>query len=150
MRGKWETTDISYDLYLVDPVTRETLELDAPHQMRGGTYAMGGTTECRLNITYNYGGHFDRVFEELPAPRPLAPEQMRRHYALTGETVTGIRTLYGLTGAESLPILNLAIARLKDDVSDDYWEATEGNSKRALLQLLALATLRPDGIWDGD
>ena len=141
---------MSYDLYLVDPVTRKTLELDAPHQMRGGTYAMGGTTEAHLNVTYNYGRHFWRVFEELPAPRPLAPEQMRRHYALTGETVTGIRTLYGLTGAESIPVLNRAIALLKDDVSDDYWEATEGNAKRALIQLRALATLRPDGIWDGD
>ena len=141
---------MSYDLYLVDPISRKTLELDAAHQMRGGTYAMGGTTECRLNITYNYAKHFWRVFEELPAPRPLAPEQMRRHYALTGETVTGIRTLYGLTGAESLPILDRAIAMLKDDATDDYWEATEGNAKRALLQLRALATLRPDGIWDGD
>lgn len=32
---------MSYDLYLVDPISRKTLELDAPHQMRGGTYAMG-------------------------------------------------------------------------------------------------------------
>ncbi len=137
---------MSYDLYLVDPISRKTLELDAPHQMRGGTYAMGGTPECRLNITYNYAEHFWRVFEELPAPRPLAPAWMHEE----GGPVGGIRTLYGLSGAESLPILNLAIARLKDDVSDDYWEATEGNAKRALMQLRALATLRPDGIWDGD
>lgn len=31
-----------------------------------------------------------------------------------------------------------------------YWEATEGNAKRALLQLLAMARMRPDGVWDGD
>ena len=141
---------MSYDIYLVDPITRKVLELDEPHFMRGGTYAVGGDTRAHLNITYNYGEHFWRVFEELPAPRPLAPEQMRRQYALTGETVTGIRTLYGLSGAESLPILDRAIALLKDDVTDNYWEATEGNAKRALIQLRALATLRPDGIWDGD
>lgn len=135
---------MSYDLYLVDPISRKTLELDAPHQMRGGTYAMGGTTECRLNITYNYAEHFWRVFEELPAPRPLAPEWMHTRYSELRETVTGIRTLYGLTGAESLPILNLAIARLKDDVTDNYWDGTEGNAKRALMQLRALATLRPE------
>lgn len=30
---------MSYDISLTDPVTGETLELDAPHHMRGGTYA---------------------------------------------------------------------------------------------------------------
>ena len=89
-----------------------------------GPTPWGGTTEASLNITYNYGGHFYRVSEELPAPRPLAPEWMHTRYSELRETVTGIRTLYGLTGAESLPILNLAIARLKDDATDDYWEAT--------------------------
>ena len=32
---------MSYDLYLVDPISRKTLELDAPHQMRGSTTTMG-------------------------------------------------------------------------------------------------------------
>ena len=32
----------------------------------------------------------------------------------------------------------------------DYWKATEGNAKRALCQLRALAQLRPDGVFDGD
>jgi hypothetical protein len=35
-------------------------------------------------------------------------------------------------------------------VHEDYWEATEGNAKRALLQLMALSRMRPDGVWDGD
>lgn len=57
---------------------------------------------------------------------------------------------YGMTGAESIPVLEAAAAKLSDEVSDDYWEATEGNAKRALLQLLAMARMRPDGVWDGD
>ena len=137
---------MSYDIYLVDPITRKTLELDAPHQMRGGTYALGGTTEAHLNVSFDYGVHFWRVFEELPAPRPLAPAWMHEE----GGPVTGIRTLYGLSGAESLIVLDRAMALLKDDVTDDYWEGTEGNAKRALMQLRALAAMRPDGIWDGD
>ena len=28
--------------------------------------------------------------------------------------------------------------------------ATEGNVKRAIYQLIALAKIRPDGIWSGD
>jgi hypothetical protein len=137
---------MSYDLYLVDPVTQETLTLAEPHFMRGGTYAVGGDTHAHLNITYNYAKHFCRVFEELPAPRPLAPRWLHEQ----DEPVGGIRTLYGLSGAESLPLLDQAIALLGDDVSDNYWEATEGNAKRALMQLRALATMRPDGVWDGD
>lgn len=101
---------MSYDIRLCDPVTHEALEVESPHLMAGGTYALGGTTELWLNVTYNYGK----------------------------------------TGSESIPMLQAAALRLGDDVSDDYWEATEGNAKRALLQLLAMARMRPDGVWDGD
>lgn len=120
---------MSYDIYLNDPVTGEVIELDQPHLMTGGTYVDGGTTQCWLNVTYNYGKFYrrDDVFGDL-----------------------GIRAIYGLSGAESIPVLERAVAALGDEVSDDYWEATEGNAKRPLMQLLALAMMRPDGIWDGD
>ncbi len=36
--------------YLNDPVTGEVLQLDSAHQMTGGTYALGGTMECWLNV----------------------------------------------------------------------------------------------------
>lgn len=54
-------------------------------------------------------------------------------------------------GAESIPMLEKAIAALGDDTDDDdYWHATEGNAKRALYWLLEFAKMRPDGVWDGD
>ena len=118
-----------YDISLKDPVTRETIEISDPHFMQGGTYALGGTTALWLNVTYNYGKIFRR-------PEVLGEE--------------GIRSIYGLTGAESIPVLQNAIANLGDDTDPDYWEATDGNAKRPLYQLLAMAQLRPDGIWDGD
>lgn len=117
---------MSYDLCLTDPVSGEALELDEPHQMRGGTHAAGGERHASLNVTYNYAPHFQAVLEG------------------------GLRSVYGLTGAESVPVLEAAARRLGDDVSEDYWEATEGNAKRALLQLAALARMRPDGVWRGD
>ena len=117
---------MSYDIRLIHPVTRETLQLDDKHHMAGGIVAIGGTRECWLNVTYNYGRHFG------------------------GLGTKGIRSIYGMTGAESLPILEGAAGRLGDDVADNYWEPTEGNAKAALLQLAALARMRPDGIWDGD
>ena len=118
---------MSYDIYLHDPVTGKTLQADEPHQMRGGTYAMGGTTEMWLNVTYNYYQHFRRTMGD-----------------------DGIRTIYGKTGAESIPILETAIDELGTDVDDDYWKATEGNARQALTRLLAMAQMRPDGVWQGD
>lgn len=120
---------MSYDIKLRDPMTKEVVELDEPHFMQGGTYALGGTTELWLNITYNYAKIYyrDDVFGK-----------------------GGIRTIYGMTGAESIPVLEKAISALGDEIDEDYWKATEGNAKRPLYQLLAMAKMRPDGVWDGD
>lgn len=118
---------MSYDIYLKDPVTRDVIEVDTPHQMAGGTYALGGIKELWLNVTWNYDRFFCNTIGEK-----------------------GIRTIYGMSGAESIPILENAINQLGDDATLDYWKPTEGNAKRALLQLLAMAKIRPDGIWDGD
>lgn len=117
---------MSYDLYLVDPVTKETLNLEEPHHMFGGTYQPGGTTEMWINITYNYASIFRK--DHVLGPR-------------------GIERIENLSGAESMPMLENAIRNLGNDVNPNYWEPTEGNAKRALGHLLALARLRPDGIW---
>ena len=120
---------MSYDIKLCDPVTGETLECDSPHHMTGGMYCIGGTTEMWLNVTYNYSKFYYR--EDVLGDK-------------------GIRTIYGKTGAESIPILQKAIKALGDDVSTNYWDATEGNAKKPLTQLLAFAQMRPDGVWKGD
>ena len=118
---------MSYDIRLKDPVSGTTIEFDSPHEMRGGTYQLGGSSEAWLNVTWNYGIHYRRVMGEK-----------------------GIREIYGLSGAESIPILSAAIANLGDEIDPDYWTATEGNAKRPLIQLRSMAQLRPDGVWDGD
>mgnify|MGYP001161874989 FL=1 len=119
---------MSYDIYLKEPISKETIHFEEKHYLTGGTYAMGGTNEAWLNITYNYGEHYYQLLDKEK----------------------GIRFIYGMTGAESIPVLKETISKLKDDVVDDYWKPTEGNAKLALLKLLALAQMRPDGIWDGD
>lgn len=121
---------MGYDITLNDPVTKKTIEFDAPHQMKGGTYVIGGTREAWLSVTYNYSDFYYR------------DDVM--------DSQKGIRCIYGLTGAESIPVLERAIAALGDDKTDNYWEPTEGNAKAALCSLLAFARMRPDGIWDGD
>lgn len=137
-----EGDTMSYDISLLDPVTKATIEFDEPHQMAGGTYAVGGTREAWLNVTYNYAPIFRKVFGDENT-------ELSKFEKIFGGGQTGIRRIYGMTGAQSIPVLETAIKQLGDDVSPDYWQATEGNAKRALCQLLALAKMRPDGIWDG-
>ena len=118
---------MSYDISLTHPKTHEVLEVDAKHFMQGGNYVLGGTQELWLNVTYNYAEIYYR--SEIFGNR-------------------GIRILENLTGGESIPILERAIGKLGDDVDDDYWKPTEGNAKQALINLLTMAKMRPDGIWE--
>lgn len=168
---------MSYDIYLCDHVTEEHLTVTEPHQMRGGLYAIGGTTELWLNVTYNYSRYYYEANEK------------------------GIRAIYGTSGAESIPILESMIKAIEDKYKDadgqwiegertriiyrdrfgskidlleyvkykyngatkeeqkyivsegdtsDYWEETAANAIRPLHQLIAMAKMRPDGTWKGD
>lgn len=140
---------MSYDISLIDPVTKETIHFNDPHFMTGGTYALGGTTEAWLNITYNYSQWYYKggVFPDK------------------GEDASGIRSIYGLSGADSIPVLQQAISALEimdEDISEEemkkckkqgvsgYWLPTRRNAIKPLYQLLAMAKMRPDGVWEGD
>ena len=182
---------MSYDIYLKDPVTEETIEFDEYHFMTGGTYALGGTSEAWLNITYNYADYYydategdERFYGQLWYDEPCN---------------LGIRGIYGKTGAESIPMLKEMIRKITEKYQKDgewitternetiyldkkgheidlvtamhrgieytekeivkqvnegpdadYWEPTAGNAIRPLKQLIAMAQMRPDGVWDGD
>jgi hypothetical protein len=119
---------MSYDIDLTEPTTGNVIVFPENHPFRGGTYAIGGTPEASLNITYNYSPH----------------------YRQTIDAEQGIRWLYGKTGAEALPVLKKAVAQLGTDQHSDYWEPTPGNAGHALLGLIAFAELRPDGVFAGD
>ena len=93
--------------------------LPEKHDIAGGTYAVGGTRDAWLYVTYNYAGTFHRV--------------------IGGE---GLRSLDGGCVRDSLPVLDKAISALGDaQPDDDYWKATDGNAKEALVKLNALAAL---------
>lgn len=192
---------MSYDISLKDRVTGEVLTADAPHFMAGGTYQIGGTTELWLNITYNYAEYYYDVTE---GDQRFANESVSAYYAdgTTGpiEIRYGIRGIYGKTGAESIPMLQDMIDRIKEKYTgkdgnwittkrkkvryldesgneidfmktvfgnllytkeeyeievcegpnEDYWEPTAGNAIKPLCKLMAMAQMRPDGVWDGD
>lgn len=121
---------VSYDIYALH--CSQVVQLPAPHTLRGGTYAVEGTTQAHLNVTYNYGPHFVRAFDDE----------------------RGIRRLYGMRVSDSLPVLGRAMLCLKSDLTGNYWEATEGNARAALADLAILGALvlavQPDAVWTGD
>lgn len=189
---------MSYDIWLKDPVTGERLEAEEKHDMTGGTYAIGGTKELWLNVTYNYARYY---YEATKGDdRFLYADPYDLHVPQNG----GIRGIYGKTGAESIPMLRDMIERIERanktdgiwnvtkrerpvyyddndkvipdhlaidaifkgtphikrketfeyDVSEgdtgDYWADTAANAISPLYKLIAMAQMRPDGVWDGD
>ena len=118
---------MSYYICLLDE-NEEVIKLDKPRVMRMGTMQMDGETEAHINITYNYG----QIFRD------------------TIDKDQGIRWLYGKKAKDTIDALITAMTRLKNDFSEDYWEATEGNAKLALVNLLELAWMYPEGVWEGD
>ncbi|MBR4688068.1 MAG: hypothetical protein IKP01_07105 [Bacteroidales bacterium] len=106
--------------------------LPKKHDIAGGTYAIGGTASAWLYVTYNYAPIFFRVIGE-----------------------GGIRSLHGMELREATPILDRAIAALGDAEPDaDYWKATDGNARKALVGLRRLSGLALDAFpndemrWD--
>ena len=39
---------------------------------------------------------------------------------------------------------------VSEAANSDYWKPTAGNAIKPLFQLITMAQLRPDGVWDGD
>lgn len=117
---------MSYDLYLHAPG-----EVDCPLPIPKDKARLCASSPetAEINITYNFVWIFRRTMGE-----------------------EGVRAIYGLTGEQSIPILQSAIDQLKDDEVEhpDTWKPTEGRAKKVLRRLLMLAQLQPTGIWAGD
>lgn len=161
---------MSYDIYLTERVSGETIKLPIKHAMIGGTFRADYNPETKaftptaieeawLNITYNYSRYYyeatendDRFFGE-------------KDYGDGGYCNLGIRGLYGKTGLESIAMLNDMISRIEskykkdgewittnicEGPNEDYWTSTAANALKPLYQLKVFAELRPDGIWNGD
>lgn len=117
---------MSYDIDLIDTTTGEPCDLGLDFVDHVGTYVIGGTSDASINITYNYTKTLNRAIDG------------------------SIRSLYGKTGKDSIPILENAISQLGDEMADSYWTECDGNVKRALKKMVAFAKICPDGVWRGD
>jgi len=112
---------MSYWVTLKDAETRRNLLTD--HHAEGGTYAIGGTGQCELNVTYNYGGAHTHLAED------------------------GLRWLDGKRAFRTRNRLEIAVKFLGTERDDDYWKPTNGNAGYALSILLKWAKEHPQGVW---
>jgi len=115
---------MSYDVYLNDPVTMQTLP--APAHAEGGMVSFPREDTATMSVTYNYGKHF---YSHLDADQ-------------------GLRWLNGKTAAETTDRLEAAVKVLGDSPSEDYWEDSQGNAGHALAVMLKWAKANPQGVWD--
>lgn len=120
---------MSYDIDLVNKKTRETVSLNRPQFIRGGTVPavldevtgrLVQTTQrdASINITYNYSPYFYGATEG---------DKRFEHTDSKGEVGYGIRGLYGKSAIESIPMLKDMIARIIEKYQDEHgdWLVTE-------------------------
>lgn len=112
---------MSYDVDLVDK-EGNILQMEEAIE-EGGVYALGGSKDCSLNITYNYS----------------------QVYHLLGWRVG---MLNGHTAEDSKPMLETLVEKLGTDTFGDYWAPTPGNAGYALNILLRFAEAHPEGRWE--
>lgn len=107
---------MSHDIYLKDPVTRKVANVPG-HLMIGGiykadyhpetgTFTPAMSTEAWLNITYNYSRYYYECHEE------------------------GIEKIYGMSGVESIPVLENMISLLMNQYQNNgLWLKTKRTKK---------------------
>lgn len=155
---------MGYGIYIKDPQTGETINIDEKHHIIGSIYQVGGSTELYLSITYNYSpfyyrketlGESTKIYGEKPVDGALPVLQ---------EEAGGIPGLQYLTIPEARLKVMQAINNLRDEPLDkdgkpykpvecfdgdklqagSYWAPTEANARRALMNLLQLLLLAPE------
>ncbi len=158
---------MGYDLYLRDPVTRETLQVpghlmhgsNIPCEERDGKLVPTTTTEAHLGVTYNYSDYYHDAF---PGPDldGRQYEKDKAHFGILSDE-GGIRSLNGLTGALAVPLLQEMIRRIEDRYKDEegwieterkkIWYESRKDPKRTKDQtemFMELLELKRDGLSD--
>jgi hypothetical protein len=117
---------MSYDVKFCQGELPCKLPFPPPH---GGTFCLDDDYhEAWLNITYNYSKIYYKY--GLSIGKLEKPER-------------GVRVLEGKSASQCVRILTSVIPQLGNETDSDYWKPTEGNAKRALVNLLSIAIAVP-------
>lgn len=125
---------MSYDVFLQEQETGNTIELTHPYSFQGGTYLQGYRKGAWISVTGNYSETIDEIM------------------SLSSGSNVGLRKLDGYTGKESIHTLLYVLTALTEHVdysvpTNNYWEVTPANIAKTLVALIHFATMRPDGIF---
>lgn len=149
----------------------------ADYHPETGTFTPALNTDAHLNVTYNYGRYYYEVYKEkgirtiygmFGLESIMVLEKMisflEEEYKVKGEWICTKRKktiYYDRDGKEIKDIVaviqmdtpcrteEIEVEVYEGDTSD-YWQATAVNAIKPLYQLMTLAKMRPDCIWDGD
>ncbi len=114
---------MSYDIDIIDREANEIVTLTNKHHLKGGTYPANGTNQLSFNITYNY-----------------SPNYAKHDFS--------INDLNNKTIKETLATIRKVKNKLKGKPSDNYWEPSDGNAKKALQDLITMASFaKPKHVW---
>lgn len=149
---------MSYDIYITDE-SGKTLTLDTPHDLKGGTYAVGGTTEAHFNITFNYAKYFYSTIDQEKGIKVIDGQKV----VDTIELLTkAMKDLMKLSDTFDLSVLPQSDWKWEGPGkwngkpvyegdylgSVRYWTPTPGNAAKAIKNLLDLAFYAKNkGIW---
>lgn len=109
---------MSFWVYLEED-TEDGQPVEVPNFEEGGTYAMGGSGDAALNVTYNYSPYYYKSLDKDE----------------------GLRWLNGKLASEALPRLAVAANALGVKRDKDYWQSTAGNAGFALAILAGWAAM---------
>ena len=123
---------MSYDISLVSRKDGKEMTLKDPFYVHGGTVraemvngrlVQARETEASINITYNYSSYYKQATKN---------EEIFTKKDEDGNRVTGIRAIYGMTPAESIPLLLYMIAAIETANKDENgeWMVTERTQTR--------------------
>ena len=149
----------------------------ADYHPETGTFTPALNTEAELNITYNYSGYYYETYKEdgiriiygmsaidsIPVLKKMI-FCIEEKYKKNGEWIVsnGRETVYYDKNDNEVDLCDIvfenAVYERKEEIeikvsegdTSDYWLATAANALKPLHQLIALAKMRPDCIWDGD
>ena len=122
---------MGYDITLCDGHSGETIRLSEPHFHQGSTFAVGGTDECWLAVTFNYN--------EIYANPRFCP-------AFRGLTLYEV--LHNNQAGHVIEVLERAIEQLgTQNYKADYFAPTPGNAGHALIPLVEWAKMYPDAVF---
>ena len=104
-------------------LVKDERKVQVSSHVEGGVINVDGEDEATMSVTYNYAPLFANALG------------------------CGMRDMNGVSGADSMPILEAGVTKLGTERSDNYWDATYGNAGQVLAVMLDWAKAHPDAVW---